>query len=146
MNYGTRTERIIAHRDARRGADNSQSIKVYQYTLEGDFIAEYGSCGEAGRQTGLRWSSIARAARGERKQYAGFYWNDKKEFLYNGVRNQKFKQGAILKCDMDGNVIKRYERSLDLKADGYSQISVNRVCRGERKSYKGYEWKHEGDN
>lgn len=146
VNYGTRVARIQSKRQTPMGADNSQSIRVYQFDLNGNFIAEYGSCGEAGRETGLRAASVARAARGKRKQYAGFYWNDKKEFLYNGVRNQKFKQGAILKCDMDGNVIKRYERSLDLKADGYNQISVNRVCRGERNTYKGYKWMHEGES
>ena len=146
VNYGTRNIRMIANRESLKGEDNPQSIRVYQYSLEGDFIAEYGSCGEAGRETGLKWSSIARAARGERKQYAGYYWSDKKEFSYNGVRDQHFKYGAILKCDINGNVIKRYETSLQLKEDGYNQISVNRACRGERKTYKGYMWKHEGDN
>lgn len=145
-NYGTCQERIKKHRQSPKGADNPQSIRVYQYSLDGKFIAQYGSCGEAGRVTGLRSSSIARAANGSRKQYAGFYWSDKKEFLYDSTYEQHFKKGAILKCDAEGNVIKRYETSLQLREDGYRQISVNRVCRGERKTYKGYAWKHEGEN
>ena len=143
MNYGTRTARMNAHRVIPKGADNPQSIRVYQFSLDGEFLAEYGSCGEAGRETGLRSSSIARAVNGSRKQYAGYYWSDKKEFEYSNVRDQRFKKGAILKCDMEGNVLKQYNSSLQLKSDGYNQIHVNRVCRGERKSYKGFTWKHE---
>ena len=142
-NYGTCQKRIQAHRQTPSGADNSQSIRVYQFDLNGNFIAEYGSCGEAGRKTGLRSSSIARAANGSRKQYAGFYWSSKKEYAYDDVYEQRFKKGAILKCDLDGNVLKRYETSLQLRNDGYNQIQINRVCRGERNTYKGFKWKHE---
>ena len=144
-NYGTCQERIQSHRRTPSGADNPQSIRVYQYTLDGEFIAEYGSCGEAGRETGLRASSIARAVNGSRRQYAGFYWSDKKEFSFSKEINAQFRNGAILKCDENGNVVKRYETPLQLKQDGYNQIPINRVCRGERKTYKGFHWRHEGE-
>ena len=42
-----------------------------------------------------------------------------------------------------GNIIVKGE--CDFVIDEYT-ISVNRVCRGERKTYKGFHWKHEGEN
>ena len=144
-NYGTCQERIKKHRKTPSGVDNPQSKAVYQFDLDGNFVAEYGSCGEAGRKTGLRAASIARAANGSRRQYAGFYWGETKEFSYYKGNDARFRHGAILKCDENGNVLKRYESSFQLKEDGYNQIPVNRVCRGERKTYKGFQWKHEGE-
>lgn len=84
---------------------------------------------------------------GKLKQYHGFIFQDTPEFRgYNKRQQCGFRKGSILQFDMQGNLIKRYDKAQDLEEDGYSQISVNRVCRGERKSYKGYIWKHESED
>lgn len=145
-NYGNRNKKIQDNRKPTpSGADNSQSIHVYQFDLKGNLIAEYGSCGEAERITGYPRHCISRAVCGHFLTYKGYYWSceNKFEMRESNASNQRFRHGAILKCDMDGNILKRYERSKDLINDGYRQISVNRCCRGERKSYKGFTWKHE---
>lgn len=52
------------------------SKKVYQYSLEGEFIKEYPSAREAGRQLGLIYNSICEVCRGNRaKTCGGFKWS-----------------------------------------------------------------------
>jgi predicted nucleic acid-binding OB-fold protein len=50
------------------------SKKVNQYDLNGNFIKEYKSCEEAGRQNNIYGVCVARCARGERKKYKNFIW------------------------------------------------------------------------
>lgn len=50
--------------------------KVYQYTTDLKFIAEYNSVAEAERKTGLK--NISRCARGERKTIGGYVWTYEK--------------------------------------------------------------------
>ncbi len=47
---------------------------VKQLDLDGNFICSYGSTVAAGKATGLRKESIARAARGERPYYNKYKW------------------------------------------------------------------------
>lgn len=143
MNYGTCISRRVEHTDYKSGAEHERSKRVYQFTLEGELIAEYGSTYEAQREKGLNNKSIAKACSGTLKTYAGYRWAYTpvaKE--YSERRDVKFRKGYIAMYDLQGNFIKEYKSPLELEKDGYDQISVNRVCRGERKSYKGYVFKH----
>ena len=65
-NYGTRNER-----DAKK-----KSKPVLQYDLEGNFIREWVSTREAGRN-GFNQSAVAACCRGELKKYKDFIWKYK---------------------------------------------------------------------
>lgn len=52
---------------------------VLQYSLDGKFIAEYHSLGEAERTTGALRSKIIMCCQGKRKTAGGFKWVSKKE-------------------------------------------------------------------
>lgn len=145
VNYGNCISKRIANRKPKASGDHPQSIKVYQFDLDGNFIAEYGSVAEAGRAIGKHPCCIRKVMDGIMKSYEGYYWSAEKVFAYNPEHKRVFKKGAILKLDDSGNVIERYTDVRKLEADGFRQISVNRVCRGERKTYKGFHWKHEGE-
>jgi len=145
-NYGTCQERKVRNRKPKKTEEYVQSKKIYQFDLEGNLVAEYGSVAEAGRSIGKHPSCIMKVVNGIMKKYVGYYWNTEPVFDYNPEYKRVFKKGALLQLDMDGNIIKRYTDARELEQDGYSQIQINRVCRGERKTYKGYAWKHEGDN
>lgn len=146
INYGNCISKRKANTSYRFGADNATSKTVYQFDLEGNFIAEHGSTYEAARQTGLSAGPISKAANGKLKQYAGYVWSYEKNFKgYTAEIDQHFKHGAFLMYDLEGNFIRRFETSKEMKEAGFSQISANRVCRGERKSYKGYVFKHESE-
>lgn len=145
MNYGTIIERKVKNRPKKESSEYYWSKKVYQFDLEGNFIAEYGSFAEAARSIDGGVSPIRKVVQGIMKKYNGYYWNTEKVFNYNPEKIHGLKKGAILQLE-NGIVINRYANGNELEKAGFRQISVNRVCRGERKSYKGYEWKHEGDN
>ena len=54
-----------------------RTVSVLQYDKEGNFIAEYPSLNEAGKQTGSHPSGITQACRGKRKTSGGFIWKYK---------------------------------------------------------------------
>ena len=62
-NYGTRTERFI----------KTMSKKVLQFSKTGEFIREWESTRECGRN-GFDQGAVARCCRGERKSHKGFLW------------------------------------------------------------------------
>ena len=68
-NYGSRNERVR----------KSLSKKVYQYTLDGEFVKEWESINECARN-GFNQGNISSCCRGERKTHKGYKWSyEKKE-------------------------------------------------------------------
>lgn len=55
------------------------SFPVIQYSLDGEFIQEFGSMAEVHRETGFNAASIGKAARGIYKQSNGYIWKYKKD-------------------------------------------------------------------
>ena len=81
-NYGTRTERFI----------KTMSKKVLQFSKTGEFIREWESTRECGRN-GFDSSAVARCCRGERKTHNGFrfmYADDYKEKQLKEVETTLF--------------------------------------------------------
>lgn len=66
INFGTRNEK----------ASKKLSKPVLQYTLEGEFVKEWSSTMECGRN-GYNQGNVAACCRGERKTYKGFLWEYK---------------------------------------------------------------------
>ena len=62
-NYGTRNERIA----------KARSKKVLQFSLTGEFVKEWPSVAECGRN-GFNKGNVAACCRGEKPQYKGFKW------------------------------------------------------------------------
>lgn len=60
--------------DARRKASE---VIIEQYDLSGNFITEYPSIHEAGRQTNIAWQNISKVCRGLRKSVGNYYWKYK---------------------------------------------------------------------
>ena len=75
-NHGTRNERI-----SKALTNGKKSKRVLQLSLSGDFIREWPSTHECGRN-GFDQSTVAACCRGERKSHKGFrfmYYDDYKE-------------------------------------------------------------------
>lgn len=69
--YGTRIERVAEKQFNRKDV----SKPVNQYTLEGEFVKQYPSLGEAARQTGAFKTNISGCCRvGKPKSAGGFKW------------------------------------------------------------------------
>lgn len=79
-------------------------------------------------------------------------WCDYKYNVNYGNRNYKVKIGNIktkrekyskaVGCYKDNNLIKKYNTMIDVEKDGFIATLVCKVCRGKRKSHKGYIWKY----
>lgn len=73
MNYGTgiqrRSKSLINH--------PSYSKTVYQYTLDGEFVAEYPSVSEAARQLDCDMGCICHCCNGRQKTAYGYKWSYK---------------------------------------------------------------------
>lgn len=84
LNYGTRGERISDKNKISLIGKNinnpSLSKAVLQFTLDGEFVAEYPSTREAERQTGIKNQSISLCCKGVRlKSTGGYKWCFKSE-------------------------------------------------------------------
>jgi hypothetical protein len=66
-----------SYNDRKSGINNKGSKKVYQYSLEGDFIKEYYSVAEAFRQTEIR--HISEVCNDIYKTTGGFKWSYEKQ-------------------------------------------------------------------
>ena len=66
--YGTRNERA-----AKTKINGKKSKKVLQFTLTGEFIREWPSTAECGRN-GFDQGAVAACCRGKKPQYKGFKW------------------------------------------------------------------------
>lgn len=69
--YGTRNKRI-----GQKNKNGKLSKTVLQYDLEGNFIKEWPSARECGRN-GFNQSSVASCCRGELKTHKGYIWKYK---------------------------------------------------------------------
>ena len=67
-NYGTHYERIFE-----KTTNGKLSKKVLQFTLDGEFVREWPSVMETGRN-GYNSAHVADCCRGERKSHKGFKW------------------------------------------------------------------------
>ena len=67
-NYATRNERI-----AKAMTNGKQSKPVLQFTLDDEFVREWPSASECGRN-GFHFGAVAACCRGEKPQYKGFKW------------------------------------------------------------------------
>ena len=66
--YGTRNERA-----GKTNTNGKCSKKVLQFTLDGEFVREWPSTRECGRN-GFNQGNVAACCRGEKPQYKGFRW------------------------------------------------------------------------
>ena len=58
------------------------------------------------------------------------------------LRQSEGQNIPVYKCDMLGDVLKRYDSMLDTKCDGFNNGSVSRCCNGKQDSHKGYKWRY----
>ena len=72
-NHGTRNERIAKTNSKVQKNNQKKSKPVLQFTLDGEFVREWPSTRECGRN-GFDNSNVAKCCRGEKTHYKGFRW------------------------------------------------------------------------
>jgi group I intron endonuclease len=74
----TKIKLSIANQNKRLGSSNSAAVKVYQYSLEGDYIRSYDTLKEASIAINGNATSIGDAAKGDYKSSGGYQWKKQK--------------------------------------------------------------------
>lgn len=127
---------------------------IQQYNLDGDFIAEYISSGDAAEQTGTQQTEINRCCTRTRNTYSanGFIWKRKDDHtsIDVWVKENKIKNGrrAVEQYNLNGDFIQTYNCIMDAKkAIGISLNSgqISLCCNKHNKSAYGYIWKFADD-
>lgn len=131
--------------------NNSMSIIVYQYDLDGNFITEYPSLSEAERVTGISNSSISACCKGKQLYTGEFQWSytkvnkmpkiDKHQLISEKVR----KKGKPVYCySIDGNFIKKYNSArIASQETNTNQNKINYCCSGKARYSNNLQWFYE---
>lgn len=118
-------------------------IPVYQYTLSGDYVGEYRSVTEAGKQfSDTASSSISSCCSGKMKSVFGFQWSHEKHHSiqpYKRLTNGK----PVIQCTMDGETVKEWPSiSAACSECGYNTSMIRLVLKGKYKQAYGFVWKY----
>ena len=126
--------------------NTQKQVKVY--TLSGEFIGRYESITKAYRELGLPeiWNSNFET---EHRQSQGFQFRfeDDEKPVEDITNTCKYYSCGLVQLTMDGEFVKEYE-TMTLAYDelGVQDNGViSQVCKGRRKSYKGYKWMYSRD-
>lgn len=126
------------------------SKSVVQYTLSGEYIAEFSSASEAGRSLNKSHGQIAKACIGKYALTAyGYIWQYKEddnveEIVSNLLKHSKIgkNQKRIQQLDLFKNFIKEYESaSAAGRAFGKNHSAFAKAARDGNIAY-GYYWKY----
>lgn len=115
---------------------NIRGHKIYQYSLEGDFIAEYNNCSQA--EKALNKSRGLSTAIKLGRTFAGYQWSLEK---VNKMPNTIVKKEArkVGQYTIDGNLVKIYNTVTECTKD-FS--GCRHVLHGDRKTSGGYIFKY----
>lgn len=132
------------------GDDGSYNAKPVLQISKEDYsiIRKFSSTHEAGRFFGKPNTLIQRVCSGERHSSCGHYWIYEEE--YNSLKNipkrfeEKRKHSTVMQIEINsGRIVQEYKSTYEAgKRLGFDYRHIQRVCRGERNSYKGYNWKY----
>ena len=96
----TKEKLRMANTNKRLGGDNHVSVKVYQYTLEGEYVNEYDTIREAALAVNGNEQSIGDAAIGNYKSSKGFQWRREKFDSISCISKRNRKPYSIKKISI----------------------------------------------
>lgn len=123
---------------------------IYQYALNGKFIAEFSDISEAAEKSGIKEFNIQRACRGFRSTAGGYQWkkvelpceqNSIAPIVEKKVSGEARK---IKQFSLDGNYIRMYDSIADaVRQTGINSKSIRDAANGKQKQAGGYKWKYD---
>jgi hypothetical protein len=115
-----------------------RNTMIYQYDLEGNYIAEYKGMSEAKKALGIK-SDIYKAIRLGRTA-GDFQWSFEKIEKMEPIKPKSGKARRIGKYDLNGNLVKEYKSLAECKKENGS--GMIHVLDGRDKAAKGYVYKY----
>lgn len=133
------------------GLNNFKSKGCYQYDMNYNCIAVYGSFNMAANETGFKKQNLL-SSKDKRLYSNGFYWYNallNKEDLKNLIISRKVayihKGRKIYQIDINtGNIIKSYNRIVDAQKELSTSLSqaIKRCLLGYTKTAYGFKWEY----
>lgn len=125
------------------GAGLAKGIPVIQYTLQGEFVAEYPSANQASMITAIDHWSICACCRGEYIHSGGYQWRYKNSDL--SVQKLNIRTDfSVLQINKETNEILAEFPSLAAATTktGIATSTISNVCKGKGKTAGGFKWKY----
>lgn len=131
----------------------SMSIPVYQYDLDGNFLAEFPSMMEAERNTGIDNSAICACCKGVHSYTKDFIWSyekhkkidkvDPKQIRYELITKKQEKK--VYQYDLSGVFIQEYKSLSEAsRVTNVDFRSISECCLNEKiKQTGGYIWSYD---
>lgn len=130
--------------DLERRANLMRSIysrKVFQYSLDGQFIKEWSSITEVAKTFNVSRTTISDCWNKNKKNACGFIWKRENTPILRDVSKDNVQ---VAQYDKDGNLLKTFssirEASVFLNKQADSNIVA--CCRGRQKTAYGFIWKY----
>lgn len=125
------------------GGEHGQVTTVIQLDLEGKFLAYYPSISCASRESGCDISNIVACCTNRSLNFQWYYLDDLEERLDKPVKPKGQTNIPVIQMDLEGNIVKEWS---SIKAANEAlQIQngeISAVCKGRRKTAKGFKWKY----
>ena len=151
LQHGTNFKTHPKKEKKEKEKEKEKNFVVLQYSIYGDFIAEYPNRLEAERNTGVSAKNIWAAIKNKNNKTAGgFQWVYKGEFIPQDISkeqlNTKYKQ-KVVQYSIEGEVLNEYESAAEAaRQTNINSGTIRGVCQGKRKTAGGYIWRYkEGD-
>lgn len=118
--------------------------KVYQYTIDGDYVGEFDSMGRAAQSFGKYFiGSISDTCEGKNISAFGYRWSFEKVDKLPPARKRRFPTRQVTQIDKEGNIINIYNSIREAaKEVNLSEKTLWKVLRGKRKTAAGYRWEY----
>jgi len=118
---------------------------VVKYDLDGNYIEEYKSVGEAGERNNIQPQTMSQICGGKIKLHkSNFIFCYKDDFFEKRVRNKKMY--PVIRIDYNNN-IKEYESVKDAAIDNKTTLTrINSVCMGDRFHTGGFLYRYKNHN
>lgn len=134
---------------------NGRWKKIYQFDLDGNFIREFASAGEA-QELGFGLALNIKRACKTLGKYKGYNWRFAEDGYVMKVKPPKQKKPKkvyvlkgyatkrVVKCSKNGAIIKEYDSIKDAMADNGIKYcsSISSCLSGRRPTAGGYVWKY----
>jgi hypothetical protein len=120
---------------------------VYQYDLEGNFIAEFESITIAAKATKTNRTQLRLVCEGKYKTANNFLWSYNKSKKLKPYVKVSHRNKKVLQYDLDGNLIKKWKNvtEANFKFTNKKTSTINQCVIGGTKTAYGFIWKYENE-
>lgn len=120
---------------------------VYQYTMEGDFIAKHKCCADIEKMFNTYQGAMVHIMYESKTGiWKGYRWSFEprtKEQWQEIARKYKSSRKPVAQCDEQGNEITRFPTATEAsKMFGVTVSAICYCCNGKTKHAAGYRWKY----